>query len=247
MMTPPRLWSIPQSTELDQHNLYSLEQELYKTLADISKRFIYITVANSLSAEDMVIVHAIAKCNLNINVFVLNTGKLHAESISYLEKIKSTYKNIQWRIFTPTEQAIDFFSKAYDFAAIYQDVQARKACCYARKIKPLEQALKGYEAWITGQRREQAATRSELAIEEFEPISNRYKFNPLASWSQHNVWTYIQKHRVPTNPIYEKGMPSIGCEPCTKAIRVGEDIRAGRWWWENQNTKECGLHSNQSV
>lgn len=247
MITPPLLWSIPQSTIREQQDLHTLEKALYDQLTDISKRFSYITVANSLAAEDMVIVNAISKYNLNIDVFILNTKKLHTESIYYLKKIKKTYKNLLWRVFTPTEQTIDFFSRSYEFATIYQDINARKACCYARKIEPLERALKGYEAWITGQRREQAATRNELAVEEFEPTANRYKFNPLACWSQHDIWAYIQKYDVPFNPIYEQGIPSIGCEPCTKPIRIGEDLRAGRWWWENQDSKECGLHNNPSV
>lgn len=238
------LWQTPTTTAADQAQLQPLIERLHADLQTWAQRFSRITQANSLAVEDMVITNALSQLGLAIDIFVLDTGKLHAETLAYLELVSRRYPHLTIRRFTPQSSALHHFAEQYDFSAIYQGLAARKACCYARKIEPLQRALNNYEAWITGQRREQAATRTQLATEEFDETHQLHKFNPLATWSQQHVWAYIQQHDLPINPLYSQGIPSIGCEPCTKPIRQEEDLRAGRWWWEHQDSKECGLHTN---
>lgn len=243
-LAPIHLWQIPNSTTSDHEQLHALTEALEANLHTWAQRFTRITQANSLAVEDMVITDALARLGLAIDVFVLDTGKLHPETLEYLDHISQRYPHVSIRRFSPQDSVVQHFADNYDFSDIYQSLTARKACCYARKIEPLQRALVGYEAWITGQRREQAATRTQLEVEEFDEAHQLYKFNPLAAWSQHHIWAYIQQHQLPINPLYHQGIPSIGCEPCTKPIRQDEELRAGRWWWENQNSKECGLHAN---
>ena len=237
------LWQIPTSSLAEQAQLLAKTKTLQQQLSHITERFERVTLANSLAVEDMLLTDVIAKLELPIDVFVLNTGKLHAETVSYLSSVKAQYPNISINVFKPQDAALSSFAQDYEFADIYQSLAARKACCHARKSEPLQRALQHYQAWLTGQRREQSITRSALAAEEFDSVHGLVKFNPLADWSQQDVWAYIQQQQIPINPLYQRGMPSIGCEPCTKAIRQGEEIRAGRWWWESQDSKECGLHT----
>lgn len=239
-----QLWQIPQSSAKDQEQLQPLIQTLHQDLRSWAARFNSITQANSLAVEDIVITDAIARLGLAIDVFVLDTGKLHSETLDYLKTIQQRYPQISLRRFTPLDSTLNDFAQSYDFSDIYQSLDARKACCYARKIEPLKRALTNYEAWITGQRREQATTRTQLEVEEYDAAHQLQKFNPLAAWSQQHVWAYIHYYDLPVNALYYQGIPSIGCEPCTKPIRQHEDLRAGRWWWESQNSKECGLHAN---
>lgn len=242
--TPIRLWRIPQSIASDHAKLAPQLAQTQQQLKQIAQRFDRITLANSLAVEDLVLVDLMAKLQLNIDVFVLNTGKLHEQSVAYLTQIRDRYSSLRFSVFEPLEHELDAFSSNYDFSDIYASLTARQACCQTRKIEPLQRALSGYEAWITGQRREQASTRRELPAEEFDANHGLYKFNPLAAWTQSELWAYVQQHGLAINPLYQQGMPSIGCEPCTKAIRQHEDLRAGRWWWEQQQSKECGLHLN---
>lgn len=243
-LAPIHLWQIPTSTPTDHEQLQPLINALESHLHTWAQRFSRITQAHSLAVEDMVITDALARLGLAIDVFVLDTGKLHAESLAYLDSIRQRYPTVSIRRFTPQDSVLQHFAETHDFSDIYQSLSARKACCYARKIEPLQRALTDYEAWITGQRREQASTRTQLEIEEFDAAHQLHKFNPLATWSQQHIWAYIQQHQLPINLLYTQGIPSIGCEPCTKPIRQGEALRAGRWWWENQTSKECGLHAN---
>ena len=238
-----KLWQVPTSTLAEQEQLQPKIKHLHHQLSQILERFARVTLAHSLAVEDMVLTDVIAKLGLAIDVFVLNTGKLHAETAEYLSTVKAQYPNISISVFNPQDAALSSFAQDYEFVDIYQSLAARKACCHARKTEPLQRALQHYQAWLTGQRREQSVTRSQLAEEEFDSAHQIYKFNPLAQWSQQEVWAYIQQQQIPINPLYERGMPSIGCEPCTKAIRQDEELRAGRWWWENQDSKECGLHA----
>ncbi len=243
-LAPIQLWQIPTSSAAEQAQIQPLIQALHEDLRAWANDFERITQANSLAVEDMVITDAIARLGLNIDVFVLDTGKLHSETLAYLDTISQRYPNVAIRRFYPQDSSLAHFAAQHDFSDIYQSLEARKACCYARKIEPLQRALAHYEAWITGQRREQAATRTQLAVEEFDEAHQLHKFNPLAAWTQQQIWAYIQHYDLPINPLYQQGIPSIGCDPCTKAIRRDEDLRAGRWWWENQDSKECGLHAN---
>jgi phosphoadenosine phosphosulfate reductase len=178
---------------------------------------------------------------LNIGIFSLETGRLHAETLGMLDAVKNTY-GTAITLFKPEAAAVDAYVQQHGLNAFYDSVEMRKECCRIRKVEPLNRALAGNKAWVTGQRRAQAATRTELAVQEDDIAHGMQKFNPLADWSEEDVWHYIRSNQVPYNPLHDKGYPSIGCEPCTSAIQPGEDVRAGRWWWENPESKECGLH-----
>ncbi|MBC3934497.1 phosphoadenylyl-sulfate reductase [Undibacterium rugosum] len=211
------------------------------TLRRIEGEFSPAVFASSLAAEDMVLTDLILNNQLNIEIFSLQTGRLHAETLGMIERVKAHYgKDIS--LFLPDEQAVNDYVTRHGLNAFYDSVDLRKECCRIRKVEPLNRALAGKAAWITGQRKAQAATRTELAIQEDDVAHGMQKFNPLADWSEDDVWHYIRSNAVPYNPLHDKGYPSIGCEPCTRAIQAGEDVRAGRWWWENPESKECGLH-----
>jgi phosphoadenosine phosphosulfate reductase len=145
-------------------------------------------------------------------------------------------------LYRPEPAAVDAYVQQNGLNAFYESIDLRKECCRIRKIEPLGRALAGNKAWVTGQRRAQSSTRAALDVQEDDPAHGLTKFNPLADWSEQDVWHYIRSNNVPYNSLHDKGYPSIGCEPCTRAIQPGEDVRAGRWWWENPDTKECGLH-----
>lgn len=211
------------------------------TLEEIAAEFTPAVFASSLAAEDMVLTDLILRNNLNIGIFSLETGRLHAETLGMLDAVKNTY-GTAITLFKPEAAAVDAYVQQHGLNAFYDSVEMRKECCRIRKVEPLNRALAGNKAWVTGQRRAQAATRTELAVQEDDIAHGMQKFNPLADWSEEDVWHYIRSNQVPYNPLHDKGYPSIGCEPCTRAIQPGEDVRAGRWWWENPESKECGLH-----
>lgn len=197
--------------------------------------------ASSLAAEDMVLTDLILKGQLPIGIFTLDTGRLHVETLEMVVRIKEVY-GTDIEIFRPDTEGVSEYVDQYGLNGFYESVDARKECCRLRKVVPLQRVLTGSKAWITGQRRAQAATRSELEVKEFDAAHGIDKFNPLADWSEENIWHYLRTNNVPYNPLHDRGYPSIGCEPCTRVIQPGEDIRAGRWWWEQPDTKECGLH-----
>ena len=197
--------------------------------------------ASSLAAEDMVLTDLILKAQLPIGIFSLETGRLHAETLDMLERVRDTY-GYEIALFRPQPEAVEAYVAQNGLNAFYDSVEMRKECCRIRKVDPLNRALAGNKAWVTGQRRAQSATRSELHVQEDDVAHGMVKFNPLADWSEEDVWHYIRSNDVPYNPLHDRGYPSIGCEPCTRAIAPGEDVRAGRWWWENPESKECGLH-----
>ncbi len=198
-------------------------------------------LASSLSIEDMVLTDAIARARLPIGIFVLDTGRLHSDTLVLLDRIRRQYR-IEVAVYAPDAQAVADYVRAYGRDAFYQGVELRKRCCAIRKVEPLSRALAGKRAWITGQRREHSAGRVWLAEQETDAVHGLAKFNPLAAWSEEQVWQYIREHRVPYNRLYDQGYRSIGCAPCTRPVRPDEDVRAGRWWWESAGAKECGLH-----
>ena len=198
-----------------------------------------LTQANSLGAEDMVITHLVNSLELDIAVFVLETGMLHAETLDLLERLKASSR-APVNVFQPVNESVIQFVGREGKDAMYRSIALRKGCCHIRKVEPLQRALQGQRAWITGLRREQSAARAEVPlIDRSEP---RTKFNPLADWTWGDVWHYIAQNKVDYHPLHDAFYPSIGCAPCTRAISLGEDFRAGRWWWEDENAKECGLH-----
>lgn len=211
------------------------------TLTKIAGHFSPAVLASSLAAEDMVLTDMILRSRLPIGIFTLETGRLHAETLHVLDRIKETY-GYDVTPYRPEPAAVDAYVRENGRDAFYNSVELRKECCRIRKVEPLKRALAGNKAWVTGQRRAQSATRAGLDVQEQDEAHGMTKFNPLADWSEQDVWHYIRTNNVPYNPLHDNGYPSIGCEPCTRAIQPGEDVRAGRWWWENPESKECGLH-----
>ncbi len=204
-------------------------------------------LASSLSIEDQVIVDVIARLQLNnIEVFTLNTGRLHSETLAVIDSNKTRY-GLNMTLYNPQTDAVLNYVSLYGENAFYESVELRKKCCSIRKIEPLQRALANREGWITGQRREQGITRIELLNEEFDSTHQLRKFNPLANWTMQDIGDYTLHHNVPINALHAKNYPSIGCEPCTRAIKPNEDQRAGRWWWENADSKECGLHNTVKI
>ncbi|MFP5390586.1 MAG: phosphoadenylyl-sulfate reductase [Gammaproteobacteria bacterium] len=218
-----------------------LVSETQGILARIARDFSPAVFASSLAAEDMVITDMILKAGLPIGIFTLETGRLHPETLAVLDQVKATY-GYDIALFKPEAANVDAYVAANGVNAFYNSIEMRRECCRIRKVEPLGRALAGNKAWVTGQRRAQSTTRSDLAVQEDDAAHGMTKFNPLANWEEADVWNYIREHKVPYNVLHDQGFPSIGCAPCTRAIQPGEDIRAGRWWWENPDSKECGLH-----
>jgi phosphoadenosine phosphosulfate reductase len=211
------------------------------TLERIAGDFSPAVFASSLAAEDMVLTDMILRSKLPIGIFTLETGRLHAETLGVLDRIHDTY-GVNINLYRPDPATVDIYVKNNGLNAFYDSIDMRRECCRIRKVEPLNRALAGNKAWITGQRRAQSTTRAALDVQEVDEAHGMTKFNPLADWSEEDVWHYIRSNNVPYNPLHDRGYPSIGCEPCTRAIQPGEDVRAGRWWWENPESKECGLH-----
>lgn len=220
----------------------TLTDEAAAAVARIARDFAPAAFASSFGAEDMVLLDLIAAHAPSIEVFMLDTGRLPAETHDVVRRARERYR-IDVRVYTPDVAAVAGYVRAFGRDGFYDSVEARRACCDVRKVVPLARALAGERAWITGLRRDQHEGRARLDGEQFDTVNGILKFNPLVSWTTSDVWTYIHANRVPYNVLHDHGYPSIGCEPCTRAIRPGEPLRAGRWWWERERAhKECGLH-----
>ena len=200
-----------------------------------------ITFANSMGAEDMVLTDIIFSEKLAVTVFSLDTGRLPVETYDLIANTEKRY-DTKLNIFFPQAQTVELYVKSNGINAFYESIELRKACCHMRKVEPLQRALKGQQAWVTGMRAEQSATRTNLPFREFDAGNQLEKFNPLNDWTEQEVWAYIRMFDVPYNQLHDQFYPSIGCAPCTRPIAMGEDVRAGRWWWEDPTSKECGLH-----
>jgi phosphoadenosine phosphosulfate reductase len=209
------------------------------TLVRGAAEFAPLTQASSLGAEDVVITHLINALELDIPVFVLDTGALHPETLQLLERLKASSR-AKVNVYHPVQESVVQFVSREGQEAMYRSIDLRKACCHIRKVEPLERALAGQRAWITGLRREQSNARAEVPL--IDESDARAKLNPLANWTWGDVWHYVRDNGVDYHPLHDQFYPSIGCAPCTRAISLGEDFRAGRWWWEDEAAKECGLH-----
>lgn len=203
-----------------------------------------LTQASSLGAEDMVVTHLLHLAGVDASVFVLDTGKLHPETLAVIPQIEQRYAT-SVRVFRPRQEAVVHFVRKNGEDAMYRSIELRKACCDIRKMEPLARALADHDGWIAGLRREQSNARAEVAEVVQEPA--RVKISPLVDWTWGDVWHFIATHELPYNALHDRFFPSIGCEPCTRAISVGEDFRAGRWWWEQESAKECGLHAQPAT
>lgn len=202
-----------------------------------------IALASSFGAEDVIIIHMMVKINKEkTRIFTLDTGRLNQETYDVMDAIRKKY-DIQIEVYFPEQREIEEMVKIKGMNLMYESVENRKLCCEIRKVHPLNRALSNLDGWITGLRREQAITRTNINKLEIDSSHGSIaKINPLADWTNEMIWDYIHKNNVPYNKLHDSGYPSIGCEPCTRAIHAGEDPRAGRWWWENATQKECGLH-----
>ena len=216
-------------------------EEVKALLDSANKSYNPVVFANSFGAEDMVLTDLIGKNFPNISMFTLDTGRLPDETNSLMKEVEDRY-NIETKIYFPEPAAVEKYITENGLNGFYDSIALRKACCFMRKVEPLKRALKDNRAWITGLRRDQALTRSDLEESEFDVDNGLQKISPLLNWSLSDVWAYIKDFNVPYNALHDQGYSSIGCAPCTRAITPGEDVRAGRWWWEDPETKECGLH-----
>jgi phosphoadenosine phosphosulfate reductase len=204
-----------------------------------------IGLACSFQAEESVLIDLIHRVRgADFRLFTLDTGRLNQETYDCMDAIRERY-GVQIEVFFPEATGVEKMVRGNGLNLFYKSVELRKLCCGVRKVEPLNRALKDLDAWMTGLRREQAVTRADVRkIELDKDHGNIVKINPLVDWSHDDVWDYIWKNNIPYNRLHKQGYPSIGCAPCTRAVKPGENLRAGRWWWENPNTKECGLHVN---
>lgn len=199
------------------------------------------TFASSFGAEDMVILDLIGRLELDAEIFTLDTGRLHEETHALIARARKKYRR-PIRLMYPDRAELEAFVAEHGNNAFYSSVELRKHCCAIRKVAPLQRALKGKRLWITGLRRGQSVTRSDFAVLAYDNDNGLFKLNPLVDWSTQDVFDYLQRFDVPSNPLHDQGYPSIGCAPCTRAVNPGEDERSGRWWWEQAESRECGLH-----
>jgi len=200
--------------------------------------------STSFGIEDQVITHLIAQSGKEISLFTLETGRLFPETYYVWNRTLEKYK-LPIKAYYPDTAAVEKMVTEKGPSSFYESVENRKECCYIRKIEPLHRAIQGFEIWITGIRAEQSANREDMENIEWDAANNIIKIHPLFHWTLEEVENFLKKNGIPYNPLHDKGFPSIGCQPCTRAIREGEDFRAGRWWWEDQSKKECGLHVTQ--
>jgi phosphoadenosine phosphosulfate reductase len=228
-------------TESALHTPAARVQAAELLLARVAQDHAPSVLASSFGAEDMVLIDLIARARLPIGVFTLDTGRLPQETHDLMHRVRLHY-GIAIAVYAPQPDAVQSFVREHGPNAFYDSIALRQQCCGIRKSEPLRRALSGARAWIAGLRRSQGITRQAIATEEHDATHGLPKFNPLAEWSEDEVWAYLRGHRVPCNALHDRGYPSIGCAPCTRAIQPGEDIRAGRWWWERPDQKECGLH-----
>jgi phosphoadenosine phosphosulfate reductase len=226
--------------------------ETIALLKRAAQEFSPLTQASSLGAEDMVITHLLAEQHIDCSIFVLETGMLHPQTVAMMGRIEARYAR-PVEAYRPVAEAAAEFVSTYGDKAMYQSVDLRKACCGIRKMEPLGRALAGKKGWLTGLRREQSNARAEVEFIEHELVGQpgqtvqRAKVNPLARWTAGDVWHFIGVNNILYNPLHDEFFPSIGCAPCTRAVTLGEDIRSGRWWWEQESAKECGLHVSDSA
>lgn len=215
--------------------------QVVEVLRQAVRDFSPVCFASSLGAEDMVLTDLIDKHSLDIEVFSLDTGRLPQETYTLMQAVSERYAT-PLKVYFPDAASVERYVTENGVNGFYGSVESRKACCFARKVEPLRRALKDKGAWVTGLRRDQAVTRGSLEVSSFDADFGLQKFNPLLEWSHKEVWAYIRQHDVPYNKLHDQFYPSLGCAPCTRSVTPGEDIRAGRWWWENPDSKECGLH-----
>ncbi len=200
-----------------------------------------IALSSSLSIEDQTLLDIIVKQDKQARIFTLDTGRLFPETYQLIDRTNMTY-GINIEVFFPDYKEVQRMVREEGINLFYNSIESRHRCCQIRKLEPLKRAFEGLDVWICGLRREQSVTRKDMQAVEWDEMHQKIKINPLINWTEEQVWAYIKENHVPYNKLHDKGFPSIGCEPCTRAIKPGEDVRAGRWWWESPDHRECGLH-----
>jgi phosphoadenosine phosphosulfate reductase len=200
-----------------------------------------IALSSSLGLEDQVLTDMVCNIDRQTKIFTLDTGRLFPETYDLIHRTNQKY-GIRMQVYFPSAEKVEEMVNTNGINLFYNSIDDRKTCCRIRKIEPLKRAFAGLEVWICGLRRDQSITRSEMQPIEWDENNGLIKLNPLIDWTEEQVRTYITEHKIPYNPLHDRDFPSIGCQPCTRAVLPGEDLRAGRWWWENPDTKECGLH-----
>jgi len=203
-----------------------------------------LAFGSSLGAEDQVITDMIARIDKSSKIFTLDTGRVFPETYRTLDETNKKY-GINVEVYFPNSEKVERMVNSKGINLFYESVENRKLCCRIRKIEPLRRAMTNVDVWVTGIRRAQSVTRILTDVVELDNATGRIKVNPLVDWTEDDVWNYIKENEVPYNKLHDSGFPSIGCQPCTRAIKEGEDIRAGRWWWEDPEQKECGLHKRK--
>ena len=234
------------------HHITSIIQktkvfDLDEVLIELTKEFPgQVTFSTSFSFEDQVITHKILSNQLPITIFTLDTGRLFPETYSVWSATNEKY-NTHIKAYYPDHSLLENFVAVKGPNSFYESVENRKGCCYIRKVEPLKRALKDNAVWITGLRAEHSADRHDIPLVEWDESNKVIKYHPILHWTTDEVKQYINQNNIPYNPLHDKGFVSIGCAPCTRAIKPGEDFRAGRWWWEDNTKKECGLHVHEQA
>lgn len=200
-----------------------------------------IALSSSLSIEDQVLTDMIAGIRKDARIFTLDTGRVFPETYQLVDKTNQRY-GINIAVYFPDYNQVEAMVREDGINLFYDSIEKRQKCCHIRKIEPLRRAFRTLDAWICGLRQEQSVTRKDIQMIEWDDANNLFKINPLVHWTEDQVWDYIRRNHVPYNKLHDQGFPSIGCEPCTRAVKPGENIRSGRWWWEDPAHKECGLH-----
>jgi phosphoadenosine phosphosulfate reductase len=232
----------PSEEQLHHLNQQFIGASAHEIIAHFLKEYRHrIAFASSMGAEDQVITHMMAGIDSNSRIFTLDTGRLFPETYEVIERTNARY-GINIEIFFPEREQVEEMVNEKGVNLFYESIENRKLCCHIRKIVPLRRALHGMDAWISGLRRSQAVTRQNLQPVEWDSTFGLLKINPLIDWTEEQVWDFINKNNIPYNRLHDRGFRSIGCQPCTRAIAPGDDVRAGRWWWETPEQKECGLH-----
>jgi len=214
-------------------------------LGEIVAEWMPAAFATSFGVEDMVLLDLISRHAREIEAFTLDTGRLPEETYQLMSDVRDRYP-VRIRVYHPQAEPLQTFIERNGPNAFYESIGQRKECCHIRKVEPMERALNGKKAWLTGLRREQSATREDLEIREWDAANGLSKFSPLLDWTTADIWEYVRANDVPYNVLHDRGYPSIGCAPCTRAVQPGEDLRSGRWWWESPGSRECGLHRGGS-
>ena len=237
----------PTQNTIEQLRFQSINLDITSFLKLLTDQFPgQVTFSSSFSYEDQVITHELLSNNIPAKIFTLDTGRMFAETYSVWSSTNAMY-NTHIVAYYPNQDALQDFVAIKGPNSFYESVENRKGCCYIRKVEPLKRALAGNKIWITGLRAEHSPGRNDLPILEWDETNQVIKYHPLLHWNTEEVKNYIKQHRVPYNPLHDRGFVSIGCAPCTRAIQPGEDFRAGRWWWEDADKKECGLHVHAAV